>query len=824
MPVILSIEGAKLILNKFFKGVDVNNPDDDPNMIWMDLYTNNVTPTITSKKSDFVSAIGGGYARKKLLADMWTLRTVNGIPQAVYDPQIWTFTAPLDSGAKVMGVFLYDEMNNFIGAEKSPFTYTPENRGSYELTPIVQLGNGDITPPVLNSFAIYPPGISATVRVAMSVSDNIGVTEYALSEDPNNFTWRTYTPDGDKLYGFLSEGTKTLYCRIKDDMGNVSEIKSATVEVTLPDSAAPTITSFVVPNIWDTLTVDISMTASDNKAVAEYSVSETSTPGIWTATPPTTYTFASGGQKMLYAFAKDTSGNVCFGVSRTCLITYVDIAPPTITSFILNGTSVSRTVHFVLEALDDNNIAGWCLSETATPVTWTDTKPTEYTFATAGDKNLYAFAKDGTGNVSAGVSRNVVITVTDFVAPVITSFSIPSTSEFLTVPVTLTCDDLVGVVAYCLSETNSPVGWVNTLPTEYTFATTGSKTLYAFVKDAADNVSVPSSSSTYIQFVDYIPPSITSFSIPLTSQSLTVPVTLIANDAIGITGYSLNDTNNPATWSADVPLTYTFTYEGTRQLYAFAKDAAGNVSTSAMAECLINLPDLVKPSISNFTIPATSYFLKVPVAIVATDNINVAYYSLNTTNTPSSWVYDPPTTYTFQSPGVKVLYAFVKDDSGNLSESMAQSCSIVFPTSLTETFDDYTTGVLNISYASLNGRPIGVWDVTSAATYEGNAGLRSPAVSSEDTWHQAIVLKPSVGGTISFKYRVEAPVPNIRFTSFYTVDDGSETEFVNVTSTSGWTTATCVVPVGMIKLSFKVEYIGTDIGMSFVHIDTLTMA
>jgi hypothetical protein len=67
---------------------------------------------------------------------------------------------------------------------------------------------------------------------------------------------------------------------------------------------------------------------------------------------------------------------------------------------------------------------------------WTATAPTSYSFSTEGTKTLYAWAKDVAGNVSASVNAQVTITLPDVTKPVVTAFSIPSTSTSLLVSVT----------------------------------------------------------------------------------------------------------------------------------------------------------------------------------------------------------------------------------------------------------------------------------------------------------------------------------------------------------------------------------------------------
>ena len=92
---------------------------------------------------------------------------------------------------------------------------------------------------------------------------------------------------------------------------------------------------------------------------------------------------------------------------------------------------------------------------------------------------------------------------------------------------------------------------------------------------------------------DLIPPVITSFDVIPTTSSLTVPVTsFFATDNIAVTGYKLTESSNApdpdeSGWSA-VPLTwYTFSGSGSKVLYAWAKDAAGNVSAAKSVQVSI---------------------------------------------------------------------------------------------------------------------------------------------------------------------------------------------------------------------------------------------
>ena len=227
-------------------------------------------------------------------------------------------------------------------------------------------------------------------------------------------------------------------------------------------------------------------------------------------------------------------------------------------------------------------------------------------------------------------------TTTDTTAPQVTAFSIPAAATSLTVSISsLTATDNVGVAGYLVTESAtapsaSAAGWTGTRPASYTFATAGSKTLYGWAKDAANNVSASRSASVTVTLPDTAAPQVTAFSIPAAATSLTVSITsLTATDNVGVTGYLVSEsaTAPAAGWTAGVPSSYTFTSAGAKTLYAWARDAVGNISASRSASVTITLPDSTAPQVTAFSIPAAATSLTVSISsLTATDNVGVTGY------------------------------------------------------------------------------------------------------------------------------------------------------------------------------------------------------
>jgi parallel beta-helix repeat protein len=103
---------------------------------------------------------------------------------------------------------------------------------------------------------------------------------------------------------------------------------------------------------------------------------------------------------------------------------------------------------------------------------------------------------------------------------------------------------------------------------------------------------------------DVTKPEVTAFSIPESSSSLKVSISsFTASDNKAVTGFILTESAtaplaSDAGWTIDAPTSYSFAKEGTHTLYAWVKDAAGNVSESMSDQVVINLPDVTKPAVN----------------------------------------------------------------------------------------------------------------------------------------------------------------------------------------------------------------------------------
>ncbi|MBT1070849.1 DUF4082 domain-containing protein [Pelotalea chapellei] len=95
---------------------------------------------------------------------------------------------------------------------------------------------------------------------------------------------------------------------------------------------------------------------------------------------------------------------------------------------------------------------------------------------------------------------------------------------------------------------------------------------------------------------DTLAPTVTTFTLPASSPTIAVAISaLTASDNIAVTGYMVTESStqpsaSSSDWSVNVPTSYIFSSPGNKILYAWARDAAGNVSAGKSAPVTVSAP------------------------------------------------------------------------------------------------------------------------------------------------------------------------------------------------------------------------------------------
>lgn len=218
---------------------------------------------------------------------------------------------------------------------------------------------------------------------------------------------------------------------------------------------------------------------------------------------------------------------------------------------------------------------------------------TSKAYQTVGTKIATVTATSGTQTATA----NCMVTVAEPPPPLSASCTAVPSSVVLGDPVTFSASVTGGIdtYAYAWSGDENLSGTTATITKTYT--TTGTKTATVTVTSGTQNVNANCAATVTAPepVSDTIRPVITAFSVPQNVTTLTIPITTFtATDNVGVTGYLVNESSKRPSvtdsgWSATPPSSYTAKSARTKTLYAWVKDAAGNVSYSKTAKVTITV-------------------------------------------------------------------------------------------------------------------------------------------------------------------------------------------------------------------------------------------
>lgn len=169
---------------------------------------------------------------------------------------------------------------------------------------------------------------------------------------------------------------------------------------------------------------------------------------------------------------------------------------PTETTYSLSGwqSATSQDAGSTIDnsALTDGHQERLIYNETKSTKTFYLNSATNVTdaFSDASVTDTFSLAPF-TGKVLEGENLNCILDYSDSTAPTITAFTLPTTSAIL---VEISSFTATGATEYIITESAtepelSNINWTTAIPTNYTFYSNGEKTLYAWAKDAAGNIS-----------------------------------------------------------------------------------------------------------------------------------------------------------------------------------------------------------------------------------------------------------------------------------------------------------------------------------------------
>ena len=518
---------------------------------------------------------------------------------------------------------------------------------------------------------------SSAVQVAVSGNDANGVSQMCVNTSNVCDAWEAYATSVNITLG-TGSSNPTVYAWLKDAAGNISAEISDSISM---DNVAPTGTISINAgaSYATTSAVQVTLNGSDTNGLAQICVHTANVCDAWenVASVVNIDVGSNPGTKTVYAWFKDTAGNISAVATDTIVL---DNVLPTGTISVNAGATYTNAsaVQVGISASDTNGISQICVHTTNVCDAWEGVVGSvNLDLGTvAGTKTVYAWFKDAAGNVSSAATDTIVL---DNAAPTGT-ISINADAQFTTstaVQVGVNASDDNALSQICVHTANVCDVWESPASTIYLDfgAGSGTKTVYAWFKDAAGNVSAAVTDTIVLDNTAPTGTIVIDSGNTYTADSA-VDVTVSGSDDQGVSAICVNTSAICDAWEnpASVVSINVGSGSGNRTVYAWFKDAAGNVSAAATDGIAL---DDVAPGVPTVTASAEAGVLSLTWSTPADDFSGIYGYKVGVGGAPVPCTMAKYTNSHHHSinPNVDVYWSVCAvDNAGNVS-ALAQGIS-----------------------------------------------------------------------------------------------------------------------------------------------------
>lgn len=599
----------------------------------------------------------------------------------------------------------------------------------------------DTTPPAVSSINTTPANDSNLRNIIVNLDNYDGTAaSYLISDinllslppaDPSDSDFTLPAPGNQLSYVLSSsgDGTKVIYVWFVDALGNISP--AYTTQINL-DTVAPVV-NITGPSseFLNSTNIQLSGTLSDTSATLEI-LDSLNNPiaaiiningNDWTASfsvgSDQTYTFTARATDAAQNQGTDSISFTVDTIINGQLNINAESSP---------GPVNSNTVSLDITSNDVSGISGYYISNNSTPPLVSDyipVTPKQNNFllhipahnltSDEGNKTVYAWIRDDAGN-SSMLSNSILVDSSINASMSINGSSGQISTNNQNLMLEVTSNDASGITAYYISEnaaTPQDADYTAVIPADINFSLNmpfnlssgdGTKTIYVWLKDNAGN-SIQLNQTVVLDTTISGQFTLNNSTTPAASNNFTVAVEISSNDLSGITAYYIAEDSTPpldADYVVVNPEENNFirasnlvlsTGDGNKTVYAWLKDAAGNVQQFSNS-ILIDTQLTLSLSINGSSNPTATNNNSVALDIQSTDVSGiVAYYVSNTATAPqdADYISVNPKESNFSrnlahnltaGEGNKSIYVWLKDEAGNIGST---NNSILFDNSISGT-------------------------------------------------------------------------------------------------------------------------------------------
>lgn len=463
----------------------------------------------------------------------------------------------------------------------------------------------DTTAPTVSTVTPTAGTFGVTATWSVTYSDDAGVTGCTFIFDGSDKGSMTLS-SGTASIEFAPDdsGTSSAYATCVDETGNKGEggVTLITVAATSDDAIEPVVEAVTPTTATEDVAVTFSARYSDAVGVTSCSLNAEGTDTVMTlgnGTASVGYTFTTSGTFVVYVTCADAAGNKGASAEATVTVTAAttitaDATAPTVSAVTPTKATAGAAVTLSATYADAVGVTSCSIlidgTDSHSMALSSGTASASGTFDTSGSHTAAVSCVDAAGNTGTGATTTITVAAasTDTTGPTVSAVTPTTATQNTAVTMSVTASDSSGMYECKLFVDGSNQGAMtangSTYSRSYTFATSGTSTVYVRCGDAVGNETTGTSTTVTVAAAattttDTTAPTVGALTPDeaIAGTALTLSASVADSGGMGSCVLYVNSTYIGAMQIANGYATYSYTFSdaGTAIGNAYCTDAAG---------------------------------------------------------------------------------------------------------------------------------------------------------------------------------------------------------------------------------------------------------